>query len=120
MTKETDSQITTLDDVAGDVKPRRARAVAAEVETLSGANSDPALSGKMALLTVHPTGEDGGKEALFVGLNGYAYLIPRGKPWKVPIEVAEAANPVVVSYVYTNGEYEKVETPRNPVTIVAL
>lgn len=126
MTVDTDSQITTLDDIAPEAPKKRGRPAAHAVidadgaETLTGANTDPNLSGKMALLTVHPTGDDGGKEALFVGLNGYAYLVPRGKPWKVPIEVANAANPMSVSYVYTNGEYERVETPRNPVTITPL
>lgn len=120
---EPESQVTTLEDAPPAPKARGRRKVELpdDVETVKGANSDPTLSGRMALLTVHPTSEFDGKEALFVGLNGYSYLIPRGKPCKVPIEVAYAANPMVISYHHhPDGTAERIETPRNPVTIVPL
>lgn len=79
------SQITTLDAAPAPEagRPRRAEA------KVSGANHDVALSGKKAIVTIHPTDGEGGADAVFVGLNGYAYQIPRGEPQEIPVEVLE-------------------------------
>lgn len=132
-TSGVESQITTLDDEpqvtpAPKAKATKAaaktasKAAANDVEVLKGANADSELSGEMVMLTIHPTSAIGGREALFVGLNGYAYLIPRGKPYKVPVEVANVvANAVVTSYeLASDGSQVEIKTPSDPHTIVPV
>lgn len=120
VTESTDSQITTLDDPIEAPKPaakKTAKSKAADANRLTGANMDAELSGKMVMLTIHPTSNPGGRKAMFVGLNGYAYQIPRGTPWKVPAEVADVvANAITTTY--EGGAV--VENPREPFTIVPL
>lgn len=76
------SKVTTLDD---DSSP----AEAAPAVAIKGANHDAALSGKTGTVTIHPTEGDGGSDAVFISINGYAYQIPRGMPVEVPAEVIE-------------------------------
>lgn len=78
----TKSQVTTLDDDT----PESAGAAATVV---TGSNHDATLSGKNQTITIHPTDGDGGSDAVFVSVNGYAYQIPRGLPYQVPVEVIE-------------------------------
>lgn len=79
------SQITTLDSAPAPEAGRPKRAEAKVV----GANHDVALSGKKSIVTIHPTEGEGGADAVFVSLNGYAYQIPRGEPQEIPAEVLE-------------------------------
>ncbi|MEO8296345.1 MAG: hypothetical protein ABI574_00915 [Burkholderiales bacterium] len=82
MTK-TQSKVTTLDDEASpDVV-----AAGANVQQVVGTNHDEQLSGSKRTITIHPADGDGGTDAVSIGLNGYMYQIPRGKPVEVPAEV---------------------------------
>lgn len=87
MAKNTQSQVTSLDDETPDTA---AQAVAeAEAPRVKGANHDAELSGNRRTITIHPTEGDGGSDAVPVAVNGFMYQIPRGKPFSVPVEVIE-------------------------------
>lgn len=77
------SQVTTLDSGPAQEASRPKR----ESAKVVGANHDVALSGKKSIVTIHPTDGEGGTDAVFVSLNGYAYQIPRGEPQEIPSEV---------------------------------
>jgi hypothetical protein len=79
------SQITTLDTQA---RPEGSKP-GAKSQKVTGANHDVALSGDKAIVTIHPTDGDGGSDAVFMSINGYAYQIPRGEPQEVPVEILE-------------------------------
>jgi hypothetical protein len=87
MATRSNSQISSIDDV--DSSDAVAIATANDAVVVAGANHDDSLSGKMELLTISSANEDGGGDAVFVSHNGYAYQIPRDKPCKVPMEVAQ-------------------------------
>lgn len=79
------SRITSIDD---DSAPDVATpAAAVEGAVVVGKNHDSSLSGKRATVTIHPTNDEGGGDAVFVSVNGYAYQVPRGTPQNVPVEV---------------------------------
>lgn len=86
-----DSKVTTLDDAAaladGAVTSKTAPKSAAKA--VKGENHDSALTGKKRVVTIHPTNDEGGSDAVFLALNGYAYQIPRGIPVEVPEEVLQ-------------------------------
>ena len=82
MATKAQSQVTTLD--TEDTTEATVQAVA-----LKGSNHDATLSGKTGTVTIHPTEGDGGSDAVFLSINGYAYQIPRGMPVEVPSEVIE-------------------------------
>ena len=113
-----DSKVTTLDDSA---------ALADEVVTktktgskaVKGANHDEALQGKTRVVTIHPTNDEGGSDAVFLSLNGYAYQVPRGIPVDVPIEVIEIlknAKQSITSFG-KGGELIVRETQRFPFSV---
>ncbi len=79
---QTKSQVTTLDD-SNDVDV----AVAPASGAIKGANFDASLSGLKKTVTIHADGTESGNDAVFVGINGFGYQIPRGKPFEVPVEV---------------------------------
>ena len=83
------TQVTTIDD---DNAPDTAASAKTQAAAVVGANADEALSGERRTVTIHTTDTDGGSDAVFVGLNGYAYQIPRGIPVEVPVEVLEILN----------------------------
>lgn len=86
------SQVTTLEDSQNpDVKTDTEQAPAAESvkSSVGGGGDQTELSGKTATITILPTGEDGGNDAVPVSLNGYMYQIPRNTPCTVPVEVLE-------------------------------
>ena len=56
---------------------------------VAGANHDDALSGKKVNVTFHEQDGDLGKLPVQVGLNGFAYYIPRNTPVEIPIEVLQ-------------------------------
>lgn len=113
-----DTQITSIDDEQDEVAvaaatPAKAKgkgATAAPVAepqaqalaSVSGAGSG--LTGETAVLTIHPGQEDGGSDAVFISVNGFAWQIPRGKPWTVPIEVVEALDQCVETKYTTEGK----------------
>lgn len=86
MATKSQSQVTTLDTEDEAVA---AVAEAAPASKVSGANHDATLSGKKRTVTIHATEGDGGNDAVFLSVNGYAYQIPRGVASEVPVEVVE-------------------------------
>jgi hypothetical protein len=77
-------------------------------------DADATLSGKRCMLTVFATEGDGGTDAVFVGLNGYAYQIPRDEAWEVPAEVAQIIADAKVTSITTaaNGTSKERVIPR--------
>lgn len=113
MTKDT--QITTIDgeaEAAQGAAPAPAKgkgkgASAAEPEAkvlAPNGGAGAGLSGEKVTLTIHPGQEDGGSDAVFIAVNGYAWQIPRGKPWQVPVEVVEALDQCVETKYTTEGK----------------
>jgi hypothetical protein len=86
---KSNSQVSTLDDDANDSAQASPTAPAAAAREIKGNNHDEQLSGKRRTITINPTEGDGGHDAVFVSLNGYAYQIPRGEPQSVPEELVE-------------------------------
>lgn len=110
------SQVTTIDTSPGPeaARPRR------ESAKVAGANHDVALSGKKAIVTIHPVEGDGGADAVFVSLNGYAYQIPRGEPQEVPAEVLEIlknAQTTTYSVDTKTGDVKERTVPRYAYTV---
>ena len=116
-----DSKVTTLDDsaaladatIATTTKPKTA------AKAVKGANHDTNLTGKMRVVTVHPTNDEAGSDAVFVSLNGYAYQIPRGIPVAVPDEVVQIlknAKQELMSFG-KGGEIITRETQRFPFSV---
>lgn len=111
ISSKSDSKITTLDDQA-DVPS--AKVISADIDAIKGENFDAQMSGDTRMLTIHVSNEEGGHDAVFLGHNGFAYQIPRGKPWKVPAEVAQIiADSVMTSYKPgPGGSSIETKTPR--------
>lgn len=111
---KSNSQVTTLGDNqteaadqsqadAGDQSSKSK----AKPNVVKGANADAQLSGKRRTITIHPTEGEGGSDAVFLSINGYAYQIPRGEPQSVPEEVVEVIKNAKTT-VMTFGEGGKV------------
>lgn len=99
---KTDTQVTSLDDdapvaTAAPAAPTKGRAAA------SAAKAEAKDPERRVLLTIHPSGEDGGTDAVFLSVNGYAYQIPRGKPFEVPYIVVGALKLAVYTTYKTEG-----------------
>lgn len=100
---KTDTQVTSLDDEGADAvvattaaaKPRAAARAAA------GAPLDP---NRMVSLTIHQGQGDGGNDAVFVSVNEYARLIPRGLPVDVPASVTSVLDLAVQTTYHTEGK----------------
>src|SRR6266550_1033338 len=89
-----DSKVTTLDDeptapAGANTGVDSAAQAAADGVKILGKNHDTDLSGERKTITIHQTDTDGGQDAVAIGLNGYAYQIPRGIPVSIPVEVLE-------------------------------
>lgn len=116
-----DSKVTTLDDAAASAdavvvsKPNAPKATKA----VKGANHDEALSGNKRVVTIHPTNDEGGSDAVFLSLNGYAYQIPRGVPVEVPDEVVQILKNAKMELMSfgKNGEVLVRETQRFPFSV---
>lgn len=80
------SQISTIGDEPVVVEP---------VATVSPGVTAPI--GDKEYITIHSSGEDGGTDAVFVGLDGYAYQIPRDKPFLVPKGVSQILRDAVTT-----------------------
>lgn len=107
--------VTTIDSApARSTAPASAVADAPQkLGSVSGAGAD--FSGDRAIVQIAVSPEDGGKQAVFVGAQGVGFLIPRGKNWDVPVEVANALRDAnVTSYQRTENDkdWERVESPR--------
>lgn len=107
------NQVTTLDDDAQGVSNAAApEAVSPEASVLIKHNES--LSGERKILTIHTAAGEEGNHAVFVGLNGVGYQVPRGKSWNVPAElVSNLENAVEVRYERNSaGKIEPREVPR--------
>lgn len=102
-----DSQVSTIDDQPAVEKPARTKATKSQL-------ADAGISGNKRIVTIHASDADGGDKAVFLGVNGVAYQIPRGKPYEVPVEVIEALkNAVVTQYKSGNdGVVKPFDVPR--------
>jgi hypothetical protein len=74
------STSTSIDDV---IDTPEAPAAAALAVTDHGDN----FSGEKIELTIHSDAGDAGRQAVFVGINGVGFNIPRDTPVAVPVEV---------------------------------
>ncbi|WOB06470.1 hypothetical protein [Piscinibacter gummiphilus] len=106
------SQVTTLDD---GKKPESAASKAAvgAVAKVDGKNHDADLSGKRKLITIFKDATEGGSDAVFLSINGYAFQIPRGKPFNVPAEVVSVLRDAKTEHMVM-GQHgvEVTEVPR--------
>lgn len=84
------SQITTLDDDAPEAPAQTVK----HIEPSAGVTG---LSGKRRAVTIHPTPDDNGNDAVFVGVNGTGFQIPRNTPCSVPEEVLEVLQTSMVT-----------------------
>lgn len=101
----TKSQISTLDDSTDEpVAP----------VVLKGAQNIEGTSGKKEILTIYSSPEQGGSDAVFCGLNGYAFQVPRDVPSLVPEELVQVLrNAIVTSYVdIGGGQFKETNRPR--------
>lgn len=104
---KSDTQVTSLDDESAD-----AVAVAAPVASARGAKtaaSKPADAvpndpNRIVSLTIHQGQGDGGNDAVFVSVNEYARLIPRGVPVDVPATVVGVLDQAVQTTYHTEGK----------------
>ena len=97
-----DSKIDSLDDEADGASAAAETAAAEAVHKVAGSNHDAELSGERQTIMVHAGQGDGGSDAVFLSINGYAYQIPRGKPVSVPTEVVAVLQNAVQTH-YTQG-----------------
>jgi hypothetical protein len=102
-----ESDISTIDDVAVTKSVKKAK-----VEVLKGTNSDDSMSGKYEMLTVYSSNDEGGGNAVPVGINGYLYQIPRDKPFKVPTEVVAVLRDAFTTTFSRNKDGEMVSADR--------
>ncbi|NCP39675.1 MAG: hypothetical protein GW848_04115 [Rhodoferax sp.] len=103
----TKSQISTLEDSA---QPNSAAEDTANVQRARALEGG---TGKYELLTIYSGSEADGQEAVFIGLNGYAYQIPRNKPYLVPEEVVDILrNSVTTAYANVGGKQVATDRPR--------
>ena len=110
-----DSTVSTLDDSAQTTaaKPKGAARAAAQAEPATEIDAPIGLSGKKKTVTIHPSEGDGGRDAVNIGLNGFMYQVPRGKPVKVPVEVLEVLKNAVTTKYRTEGkETVEYDVPR--------
>lgn len=89
------SMISTLEDV-----PAKVLAVEAPAVLVGAADAD-GLSGRKVQVTFYEQEGDLGKHAIFAGLNGVGYNIPRGVRVDLPIEVLAVFNDAVMKSIET-------------------
>lgn len=95
-----DSEVSDISDI--DTQPVKTRRQKAQ-EDVAAIKADKPAEGQRKTIVIHQSDTDGGDKAVFVGVNGVGYQIPRGKPWDVPVEVIEALNNAVVTR-YSSGK----------------
>lgn len=97
-TSKSASTVTDLESQASTTVQEAAKPEAS-VEEVKGSNHDAELSGSKVNLMIMQGQEDGGGDAVNIGLNGYMYQIPRNTQCLVPAEVAEIVkNAEVIQY----------------------
>ena len=95
-TQVSDTKIDSLDDEATAVVDRGVLITPEAIHVVQ--TSDDQMSGKRVNVMMHASQGDGGSDAVFVAVNGFAYQIPRGKPVSIPEEVLD----VLKNAVQTN------------------
>lgn len=106
---KTNSQVTTIDDGDAASAAGQTGSAALDAATASplivGANHDGELSGERRTVTIHEGAGEGGSDAVFMSLNGYAYQAPRGVPVSLPVEVIEGClrNAKTTAYTALSG-----------------
>ena len=118
---KSDTQVTSLDDDAGDVAVAAAPVTPAKAAKASAnkgtapASDDP---NRMVTLTIHQGQGDGGNDAVYVGVNEFGRLIPRGVPVEVPATVVGVLD-LAVQTVYTTEGRNVIErqVPRYAYTV---
>jgi hypothetical protein len=111
----TPKNITTLEDaVPAAVAPAP---VTADAAVLIKHNEE--LSGERKLLTIHSESGEGGAAAVFAGLNGVGYHIPRGIAHNVPAELVSNMQNAVQTHYERNDKGEMIPrtSPRFGMTI---
>lgn len=101
---KSDAQVTSLDDDNGDTAVAAAPAKTTKASTAkvsSSASDDP---NRIVTLTIHQGQGDGGNDAVFVSVNEYARLIPRGMPVEVPVSVVSVLDMAVQTTYHTEGK----------------
>lgn len=100
---KTDTQVTSLDDEGADVAVAAPTAVKprAAAKAAPGAPLNPH---RMVTLVVHQGTGDGGNDAVYVGVNEYGRLIPRGVPVEVPATVIGSLDLAVQEVYITEGK----------------
>jgi len=101
-----DSKIVTLDDGENSETQASAPAVPAiesDVTEVVGTNFDDQLCGDKAKIEINEGEGDGGKDDVFVQINGYAYKIKRGVEVLVPVEVLHVLENANMT-VYENAQ----------------
>lgn len=107
------TQTTTIDDEPAAGAPT-APPKAEELEGKRGSGVDLHLSGKKFTVNIAVSREEDGKDAVPVGINGYVWQIPRGKPVIVPEEVVEVLkNATMTTFSSAQGGGEvPIDSPR--------
>lgn len=99
---KSDTQVTSLDDDAGDVAVAAAPAKNAKAPAKAAATPDDV--NRMVTLTIHQGQGDGGNDAVFLSVNEYARLIPRGVPVEVPATVVAVLDLATQEVFTTEGK----------------
>ncbi len=101
-----------VQDATGGVTPVAAKVIVA------GRNHDSELSGRNIIVTFHEQDGDLGKLPVDVGLNGFAYKIPRGIEVTIPEEVLGVIKDAKQEIFEANGtSVVKRERPRFAYTV---
>lgn len=120
---QTQRSVTTLDDAPKANAGAAVSKVAAEkVQELKPVQGGDFCGRKSRIMIANSPGE-GGKDAVFVGVQGVPFQIPRNKTWEVPIEVANVLTDAVETSYSRNdrtGESEASESPRFSFTRIDL
>lgn len=113
------TKVTTLDDAPTPATTKKidAAASAQSAQKLEAAKQSGSgeFSGDRSIVTISQEPGEGGRNAVFVGVAGVGFLIPRGIPCDVPVEVANTlSDAIVTSYEpdESTGKTRRVDSPR--------
>lgn len=108
-----DTTVSSIDDTPA-IAPAQAAAKSGGAKRQPKVDGyDIALSGKKKTITIHISDAEGGQDAVFIGLNGYSYQVPRGVPVEVPEELAKILENAKTSTFHPNKEGELIERVHN-------
>ena len=76
------------------------------------------MTGERAIVTVQQGEGELGRQAVFLGINGHGYNIPRGVPVELPVEaLAVLENAMQTTYENIEGKMTEREVPRYGMTV---